>query len=249
MVEKEEEDSMLSVVFSKEDRVYLEVLRRKQKEEEARDGVSTSSSFKGNVAYSVATTQGTCDSLVLASFPTAGSSEWIINFGESGHVTCTAREFSSYTRLAVSLSVKTADGMDQPVVSKGTVKYTNTLTLSKVLHAPFPINLLSINAIVLQLNCIVLFDISKVIFREKKTGGILRTGTWRSSLWYMDREGIDSALSSIVERSGGNKISVEDLLLLHHKHLGHPSFSLLSRLYPRLFEKTNENNFFVMLVS
>jgi GAG-pre-integrase domain len=160
-------------------------------------------------------------------------------------VTCTAREFSSYTRLAISLSVKTADGMDQPVVSKGMVKYTNTLTLSKVLHAPsFPINLLSINDIVLQLNCIVLFDISKVIFREKKMGGILGTGTWRSSLWYMDREGNDSALSSIVERSGGHKISVEDLLLLHHKRLGHPSFSLLSRLYPRLFEKTNENNFF-----
>jgi GAG-pre-integrase domain len=60
----------------------------------------------------------------------------------------------------------------------------------------------------------------------------------------MDREGMNSALSSIVERSGGHKSSVEDLLLLHHKRLGHPSFSLLSRLYPRLFEKANENKLF-----
>jgi Zinc knuckle len=105
MVE-EEEDSMPSVVFSEEDRVYLEVLQRKQKEAEAGDGVSTSSSFKGNVAYSVATTQGTFV------FPTAGSSEWIIDSGISGHVTGTAREFSSYTRLAVPLSIKTADGTD-----------------------------------------------------------------------------------------------------------------------------------------
>jgi GAG-pre-integrase domain len=30
---------------------------------------------------------------------------------------------------------------------------------------------------------------------------------------------------------------VEDLLLLHHRRLGHPSFSALSRLYPPLFEK------------
>jgi GAG-pre-integrase domain len=60
----------------------------------------------------------------------------------------------------------------------------------------------------------------------------------------MDREGIDSALSSIVEKSGGHKSSMEDLLLLHHKRLDHPSFSLLSRLYPRLFEKANENKLF-----
>jgi hypothetical protein len=157
-------------------------------------------------------------------------------------VTGTAREFSSYTRLAVSLSVKTADGTDQPVVGKGTVKCTNTLILSKVLHAlSFSINLSSINAIVLQLNCVVLFDIPKVIFREKKTGRILGIGTWREDLWYMDRKGMDSALSSIVEISRGHKSSVEDLLLLHHKRLGHPSFSLLSRLYLRLFEKANEN--------
>jgi hypothetical protein len=57
-------------------------------------------------------------------------------------VTGTVREFSSYTRLAVPLSVKTADGTDQPAVGKGTVKYTNTLTLSKVFHASFfPVNL------------------------------------------------------------------------------------------------------------
>jgi hypothetical protein len=101
-----------------EDRMYLEVLQRKQKEVGAVDGISTSSSFKYNVAYSVATTQGTCDSLALASFPIPGSSEWIIDFGASGHVTGAAKEFSSYTRLAVPLSVKIADGMDQPLVGK-----------------------------------------------------------------------------------------------------------------------------------
>jgi GAG-pre-integrase domain len=30
------------------------------------------------------------------------------------------------------------------------------------------------------------------------------------------------------------------LLLLHHRRLGHPSFSALSRLYPPLFEKANK---------
>jgi hypothetical protein len=58
------------------------------------------------------------------------------------------------------------------VIGKGTVKCT------KVLHAPFfPVNLLSINAIVLQLNCVFLFDIPKLIFRDKKTSRVLGTGT------------------------------------------------------------------------
>jgi GAG-pre-integrase domain len=65
---------------------------------------------------------------------------------------------------------------------------------------------------------VVLFDISKVIFQEKRTGRLLGTDTWHNGLWYMDR----------------------DLLLLHHRCLGHPSFPVLSRLYPSLFEKTNK---------
>jgi transposase InsO family protein len=55
---------------------------------------------------------------------------------------------------------------------------------------------------------------------------------------------MDSALSSIIERSGRNKSSMEDLLLLHHKRLGHLSFSILSRLCLRLFEKAKENKLF-----
>jgi transposase InsO family protein len=102
------------------------------------------------------------------------------------------------------------------------------------------VNLLSISVIILQLKCVVSFDIPNVIFQEKGTDRRLGTGTWHSGLWYLDREGMDSTLSSMVERSGGVGSSVEDSLLLHHKRMGHHSFSLLSRLYPSLFEKANK---------
>jgi Integrase core domain/GAG-pre-integrase domain len=65
------------------------------------------------------------------------------------------------------------------------------------------------------------------------TLGITGCGTWI-------REGMDSALSSIVGRTGGVERSAEDLLLLHHKRLGHPSFPVLSSLYPSLFKKANK---------
>jgi hypothetical protein len=56
----------------------------------------------------------------------------------------------------------------------------------------------------------------------------------------MDKEGMNSALSSIIRRTKGVERSVEDLLLLHYRHLSYPSFSILSRLYPSLFEKINK---------
>jgi hypothetical protein len=116
------------------------------------DETSTSSSSRGNYASKsdfAHSATSTCDILVLASIPTTRSSDWIVDSGASRHVTGAVGEFSSYSRLAVSKSIHTSNGMTQPVVDKDTVKCPNTLILSNVLHAPsFPVNLLSISVIV-----------------------------------------------------------------------------------------------------
>jgi GAG-pre-integrase domain len=233
------------VVFTEEDHEFLEMLKRKQKAasegERVLDDASTSASSRGNIASFVHSATSIGDTLALASISTTRSQNWMVDSGASRHVTGAAREFSSYTHLAVPESIQTADGTAQPVIGKGTVQCTNTLALSNVLHAPsFPVNLLSISVIISQLKCVVLFDIPNVIFQEKKTDRRLGTGTWYSDLWYLDRECVDSALSSFLESTGGVRTSVEDLLLLHHRRLGHPSFSALSKLYPPLFEKANK---------
>jgi hypothetical protein len=68
--------------------------------------------------------------------------------------------------------------MTRIVVGKSTVKCTYSVTLTKVLHAPsFFLNLLSINAIICEHNCIMTFDIPKMVYQEKRTCQILRTGT------------------------------------------------------------------------
>jgi hypothetical protein len=74
-------------------------------------------------------------------------------------------------------NIQIVDGTVQPVVGKDTVKCTNTLILSNVLHALFSVNLLAINVIVSQLKYVILFDISKVIFQEKSTNMLLGTDT------------------------------------------------------------------------
>jgi GAG-pre-integrase domain len=142
-------------------------------------------------------------------------------------------------------SIQTADGTTQPMVGKDTVNYGSmALSNSNVLHAPsFSVNLLSISVIILQLKCIVTFDIPKVIFQEKRMGRRLETDTWRSGLWYLDREGIDSVLIFMVERVGvrGFEMSAEKVLMLDHQRMRHPSFNVLCRLYPNLFKKTDKS--------
>jgi hypothetical protein len=116
------------------------------------------------------------------------------------------------------------------VVDKDIVKCTDSLTLTKVLHAPsFPVNLLSISAIIREHNCIATFDIPKMVFQEKGTGRILETGTWNDGLWYLDREEMDTTLTSMIDRVGarGSRVSVDDELLLIHQRMGHSSFNLL----------------------
>jgi Zinc knuckle len=177
-----EGESEKTVIFTEEDHEFLEMLKRKQKAasegNRVLDDASTSASTRGNITSFTHSAISTCDILALASISTSRSPDWIVDSGASRHVTGAAREFSSYTHLAVPKSIQTADGTAQPVIGKGIVQCTNTLTLSNVLHAhSFLVNLLSISVIISQLKCVILFDIPKVIFQEKKTGRRLGTDT------------------------------------------------------------------------
>jgi hypothetical protein len=203
--------------------MLFEILRRKHitgdgDKKSVSEEASTSSFPYGNTATYAHSTKGTDNTHALVSISIVRSLEWIIDSSASRHITGNAHEFSSYTHLAMLESIQTADSTTQPVVGKGIVNY-GSVTLSNVLHVPlFLVNLLSISIIILQLKCVVTFDIPKVIFQEKRTGRRLETGTWRSGLWYFDRKGMDSALISIVERVGvgGSETSNEKVLMIEH---------------------------------
>jgi GAG-pre-integrase domain len=237
------------VVFTEEDKMLIEILRRKQitagngDKKSVSEEASISSFPWGNTTPYAHSTKDIDNTHALASISIIRSSEWIIDSGASRHVIGNACEFSSYTHLAMPESIQTAFGTTQHVVGKSTVNY-GSVTLSNVLHSPlFPINLLSISAIILQLKCVITFDIPKMIFQEKRTGQRLGTGTWRSGLWYLNRERMNSALISMVEMVGvgGSEMSAEKILMLDHQRMSHPSFNVLSRLYPSLFEKVDKS--------
>lgn len=232
-----EEDSYQTP--SSEELEMLEVWRRMRIASNEDKKVSDDggvASTKGNIASYAHTDTGT-HVHALASIPSLRTSDWIIDSGASRHVTGAQNEFLTYTHMVTPESIQIADGTTQPVIGRGSVKCTESLTLSNVLHAPsFPVNLLSISAIILNLKCTVSFDIPKVIFQEKGTGRQLGTGTWRNGLWYLDKEGMESALASLVGADKG----AEAELLLQHQRMGHSSFSVLSILYPLLYEKADK---------
>jgi hypothetical protein len=86
---------------------------------------------------------------------------WILDSGASRHVTGMSSEFTSYTPYLYSHkeTIQTADGTSQPIKGVGTVQCTPYITLSSVLYVPsFLINLISLSALIDEMDCRVSLD-------------------------------------------------------------------------------------------
>jgi hypothetical protein len=147
-------------ILTKEEHMLLKLLEKKQRIASYRGkksvtGYASNSSPKGNPAIYNDSTKGTHDTRTFVSIPTIRSRTWIVDSGASQHVTDVVGEFSSYTRLVVLENIQTTNGTTRPVVGKGIVKCTDSVTLNKVLHAPsFSVNLLSISVIFVSRNAL-----------------------------------------------------------------------------------------------
>ena len=145
---------------------------------------------------------------------------WILDSGASRHVTGTSSEFMSYTLYPPTHNetIQTADGTPQPIKGVGTVQCTPSILLSSVLHVPaFPVNLVSLSALVDQLDCRVILDRENCMIQERQTGRRLGSATRRSGLWYMDREETSDVLCTVLGATGGDKKSMVMLLIKYAK--------------------------------
>ncbi|CAD6342282.1 unnamed protein product [Miscanthus lutarioriparius] len=111
--------------------------------------------------------------------------------GASRHATGASSEFESYSAYPSTHSetIQTADASCQPIKGVGSVKCSPSITLSSVLHVPsFPVNLLSLSALVDQMDCRVSFDRENCIIEDKKTGKELGIGMRYGGLWFLDQK-------------------------------------------------------------
>src|SRR5436189_1433377 len=159
----EAEDTHHAEALGDADYSELEELRRFKLQVESSKGKrlatqepANTTSWFGNFAGYAHTGTG-----IQALASTKPHVDWIVDSGASRHVTGAFSEFAFYdpNMHMHPETVQTADGTAQPVRGIGSVHCTPSFTLLSVLHVPsFPVNLISVSSIIVQLKCKVTFD-------------------------------------------------------------------------------------------
>jgi hypothetical protein len=79
--------------------------------------------------------------------------------------------------------IQTVDGRKQPVVGVDTVKFTSNICLASVLHVPvFPVNLVSLSAMIHDIDCSVTLKKFGVVIQERKSKQTVVTSTRHKGL-------------------------------------------------------------------
>jgi len=142
---------------------------------------------------------------------------WILDSGASRHVTGASSEFASYTPFPPmhKETIQTADGTAQPIKGVGTVKCTPSITLSSVLYVPsFPVNLVSISALVDHMDCRVTLDRENCLIEDRAIGRMLGSGIRRNGLWFLDRSIEKSSCTALsVATSDSPALSIGSFVL------------------------------------
>lgn len=116
--------------------------------------------------------------------------EWVLDSGASKHVTGSINEFECYQLYSQphGETIQTADGTAQPIKGTGAVQCTPSIKSKSVLHVPaFPVNLVSLSALIDQLDCYITLYKNRCLIQETGTGRRIGAGTRHRGLWYMDR--------------------------------------------------------------
>ena len=83
-------------------------------------------------------------------------SEWILDYGASKYVTGAQNEFLKYKQYPSTHkeTVQTTDGTYRLIIGIGTINCRPSINLTSILHVPsFPVNLLSLSALIDQIAC------------------------------------------------------------------------------------------------
>jgi hypothetical protein len=108
---------------------------------------------------------------------------WVIDSGASDHMTGMSPLFLSNNPCSGKDKVRIADSSLSPVLGKGSVSVTPSMTLTSVLHVPnLAANLLSIARITIELNCRVIFYSYYCFFQDLATGKMIGSGSLKDGL-------------------------------------------------------------------
>lgn len=164
--------------------------------------------------------------------------DWIIDSGATDHMTFDSGDFSELSQPRRT-SISNANGVTYPVRGAGTVTLSPSLSLSHTLLVHSLSNkLLSVSQATTELNCLVLIYPTFCLLQDILTKEIIGRGTKRGGLYYMDD--FSSSKANNMQQSSNVK---ERQIRLWHARLGHPSFSYMKHLFPKLFLDLHKSDF------
>ena len=218
--------------------VSLLIMRTEEMPSCTKQGMASSEQISN--AKELKATKTILGNLVNLAHPDKGTSlaNWILDSGASKHVTGTLSEFASYNPFAPMQkeTIQTADGTAQPIKGVGTVQCTPSITLSSVLYVPsFPVNLVSLSALVDHMDCRVTLDQENCLIEDRKTGKMLGSGVRRNGLWFLDRRE-DTSCTALTTAMDENEAKV----ILEHCRLGHLSFDTMAKVSPEIMSQVDK---------
>ena len=184
----------------------------------------------GNFAHYVYKDEGNIDRVSIATHN--ANSDWILDSGASKHVTGDISEFDTYIQYPPTHrgTIQTADGTAQCIKGEGSVQCTPNIKLSSVLHVPaFPVNLVSLSALIDQQDCRITVDRYMCLIQERVSSKKIGTGTRHKGLWRMDRDKMEHEATSVLAAIVGGK---ESMALVHHCRMGHMAFDKMFQACP-----------------
>ena len=176
---------------------------------------------------------GSCSLAHAGTSPTLApptSPSWIVDSGATFHMTPNPRVFTSYEPSPSTSKVRTASGDLLIVAGVGRIALTPSLHLPRVYHVPrLAVHLLSLSNLVRDLDHKLTFTPNTYFYRDKVLGRMITLAEEHQGLYLLRPP------SSVFVAAAVSSLSQHDRLWLLHRRLGHPSFSTLKLLFPRLF--------------
>lgn len=153
------------------------------------------------------------------------NSTWIIDFGDTDHMTFDSRQVSSLNHSSQKF-VSIANDTSTPISKEGFVTLTDTLNLDFVLIvSSLDYSLLSISQITKSLSCIVIFWSEFCVFKDIQSRRTIGCGIRQGKLYYLDlmSKSSDRLRQDLMVDSTSREKTKKDIWLWQ-QHLGHASF-------------------------
>ena len=158
-------------------------------------------------------------------------------------MTHSSNQFKTYTPCPSNRKIVLADGTTTTVAGVGDVQVNPDLVLKNVLHVPrLSTNLVSIQKLTQDLICRVIFYASYCEFQDQSSDRKIGLAKEHNGLYYLSASSqpeSNKSASSTSFFSSSNK----DVIWLHHRRLGHLSFSALKIMFPALFKGLDVHSF------